>query len=618
MKRMYLLITLLLCMLVNSVGMGAETLVAVKDESKGLWGYKAETGGEWVVKPKYETAYPFFMKKVKGVEMPMAFVKEKGKWALINEKGKPAQKIEYDNVKEYKGGDRYIIASQGGKYGYFGTGGYGEIECVFDDAPEPKTQYIFPKINGDEVVVDLKSKAILGKLGPNSKIAGFEFQCVSRNDTIYLFNADKEFMLAIPSTWEIMPYGETLLTFRNVNKDGMGRELENGFIVDNVNNISVPYSSVGYIKKEDKKTGKTDYRYFKIFYTGDVYLIYRVSDGKLYGLAPYDSRYSYDASTYPITQLKPTRSSSISTISRADKGWRILHGQDWFVYNDDGPIIGSPVREEPKLYSKDIAKIGDYLYDKNWNAISDDNIGEIIPATDEFIIVKDAKTKLYGVMDNKAEWKYDPKYKEIKPIYNWTSSFGQDYPIGYEFTDANGNKKKMSATMLEELDILDVKVDNKKWAFVDNKGNVVSDWYDDGWDRILNSGIAAAGGYNMSPTHTDRIIMVSKNGKYGLYDKTTRKEITPCIYDEIGVPSYGMTRVKKGNLCGYINKAGKLVIPCKYLSVGRFREVFTISNEPVAEVIVSKNGSFYEMAIINKEGRVLKKFSKLQKYVNVW
>jgi serine/threonine protein kinase len=68
-----------------------------------------------------------------------------------------------------------------------------------------------------------------------------------------------------------------------------------------------------------------------------------------------------------------------------------------------------------------------------------------------------------------------------------------------------------------------------------------------------------------------KLIAVSKNGKCGFIDKAG-KEVIPCIYDDVDNFSEGLAPVEKDKKWGFINKAGNEVIPCIYDYAENFSE----------------------------------------------
>lgn len=56
------------------------------------------------------------------------------------------------------------------------------------------------------------------------------------------------------------------------------------------------------------------------------------------------------------------------------------------------------------------------------------------------------------------------------------------------------------------------------------------------------------------------------NGKWGLID-INGNVITPCIYDYMSIPAGKLIQVRQGDLTGYIDYSGNIVIPLKYTSI---------------------------------------------------
>ena len=83
---------------------------------------------------------------------------------------------------------------------------------------------------------------------------------------------------------------------------------------------------------------------------------------------------------------------------------------------------------------------------------------------------------------------------------------------------------------------------------LDERGKEIASVEYDSWSSCSNEGI----------------IIIEKNGLYGLIDNKTGKEIVPLEYDYIEEFSEGLARVKKLGKYGFIDKKGKIVVPLQY------------------------------------------------------
>ena len=64
---------------------------------------------------------------------------------------------------------------------------------------------------------------------------------------------------------------------------------------------------------------------------------------------------------------------------------------------------------------------------------------------------------------------------------------------------------------------------------------------------------------------------IKRNGKWGFIDKTG-KLVIPCVYDAVDEFHDGLARVNKDGKLGFIDKTGKVVIPLEYDAIGIFHE----------------------------------------------
>ena len=79
------------------------------------------------------------------------------------------------------------------------------------------------------------------------------------------------------------------------------------------------------------------------------------------------------------------------------------------------------------------------------------------------------------------------------------------------------------------------------------------------------------GGYEYLGKYYEGLARVQLNGKYGFIDKSGRLVI-PCKYDDSESFSDGLAAVKLNHKWGSINNSGTLVTPCKYDWAYSFRE----------------------------------------------
>lgn len=132
-----------------------------------------------------------------------------------------------------------------------------------------------------------------------------------------------------------------------------------------------------------------------------------------------------------------------------------------------------------------------------------------------------------------------------------------------------------------------------KKAFIDSKGKIVSNWYDDLTD--FKEGMSRVGIENGKVNN----YFNRKLKDYGFIDKSF-KEVISIIYDSALEFSEGLALVVKYGKCGFINKKGETVIPFIYESAYSFKN---------GKALVSKSKRYKgKKFYINTSGKKVGKF----------
>jgi hypothetical protein len=155
---------------------------------------------------------------------------------------------------------------------------------------------------------------------------------------------------------------------------------------------------------------------------------------------------------------------------------------------------------------------------------------------------------LYGYIDSATMKIVIPcKYKYANPFTNGVAGVGDKGKVG--LIDEYGNevtKFKYEAISLFHNGLAKTFVD-KKTGVIDKTGKeIVTPLY----DRIL---------------FDENLILVLSGNRWGVMERSG-KELVPPTYDHIQWFSEGLATVEKDEMTGYINEAGKLVIPLKFTS----------------------------------------------------
>jgi hypothetical protein len=251
----------------------------------------------------------------------------------------------------------------------------------------------------------------------------------------------------------------------------------------------------------------------------------------------------------------------------------------------------------------------DKLYDKAYNA-----------SEDGFTLVKlNGKS---GLVDYNGKEIIAPKYDVIT-----TKAGGHLYDNdtrGMVLVKANGKWGAInvhsgnidiplvydSLHFFNDWNIFTVKQEDK-WGIIDTMGKeIILSKYDEifffqTWGKLyVVDGVLQDNKYDGV---TDGMLKAKLNGLWGVFDRTTGKEIVPCKYQDMGeIIRDGLLNVKLQNKWGYINMQDKEVIPCIYDGAWNFQK---------GVALVIKDSM---MGMINTVGKViipLKNYNCIYTYI---
>jgi hypothetical protein len=177
----------------------------------------------------------------------------------------------------------------------------------------------------------------------------------------------------------------------------------------------------------------------------------------------------------------------------------------------------------------------------------------------------------------KSDTKSDPNLKQNEsnvPGYNRSSVEISPKSVPNKKDISEWNSAKKINTINSYVDYLN---NNKSGYYVKDAQEAINDI------NISYFKYTAFGGLSEDMT------WVKLNGKFGFIDRAGR-EVIPCIYDDAYKFTEGFAVVKLNNKFGFIDKLGKQVIPIIYDYASSF-------NRGIAKV--SSNGKYYS---INKSG----------------
>lgn len=595
MKKLLLIFYVLACLIAGNAYAAQKTLVPTQDAKTGLWGLQEEGTTKWKVKPKYEAMTPMV------IGGAGCYAKRGDAWVYIYKDGKEG--ATFKSVLPYSDEDNYIIIEKSdGVYGYNGKGAWFGSSGFYFTEPLKLTSdmTIVKDINGKYRVLAL----INGNIGsgvieepyndpysvdvklPYAKVCGQQLEFKKTDDPEHPYKyLDPNYMNQDPETHIRIVKGDTSIKLVN--------ELTNQTIAE----VSGIFKMEGQVISEKSwNSGPYGWRYSFINEIPDLTAILIYTKAR----NPRDENYFLVYNNKTGEVIIPQSIPNLDYYQEIVGGSGIIRclAPDcfWIVSNETAALYNT---KGEKLFEGEIGYVGT-------------NSTKMLSSYGDHmeVVLKDG-TK--GVMNNQGKWMIGPiKCLGISAIVEKDKSEISGYKVTYD----SGYKVEYSLDFKPDSEPSNLHYVSRgnQFAYADADDKVVTNWY----DREDAVTAAALGGSGQS-NYGGGIKLVSRGGKYGLLDTFTGKEVVPCMYDQIGGKAYGMIRVKKNGLCGFLNSDFKLVVPCKYLSVGNFREVFGVAQNPFAEVVISTVGAgSYKTGYINKKGVLFETMTTAKRNVSLW
>lgn len=578
---------MLALVMVSAASAWADGLTPKQDEKKGKWGY-VDASGEWVIKPKYDSAGPFmkgqflsFEKMDNGkydyvyVEKPYAIVSEKGKFGYLKENGKWHVKAKFLEARpqfigakgdkraycmlakdekgwgvifasgEWASDDRYeevkdsVCTANKPGYQYPVTyiparknGRWGFIACFADDVP-----FIYDEVgeiqNGIAKAVRDGKPSIINVVDGGKELAvtplGKDGQTLAQYVTIQAQNSyQNTYKYLLDKDMNVIP-----IPFYELNTNGK-------LVIGSVSGIRVFYDS------NLKQIGT--YKDVTFYESGNI-SVRKVTEDDPNGE---DHAGLLDAEGHEIL---PCKFNEVSDFN--DKGLAMAAERLNKPGEADKFQIVPYTRE-----GKTLAPSPTYTrYSWNGNMDASDTPWRwriTNEEGEEGVFGKDGKMLIpmgkYDMLSQKYDRTNDQVSYEVK-LGSTTTTYseeGSQASIDYKI-DSYGH----------------VATKNGKHAFVDSSKKIISQWF----DAILafsdpdDTAYSIRGYFRNGP-----VFIVKSGGKYGIYDIYKRKLIVPCVYEGICNVLYADRAVVQQNgLCGAVDtKTGRVVITPKYIGLTPF------------------------------------------------
>lgn len=636
MKRFSLIFAVIFSLIGCNSGAYSQNIEIVKDDISGLYGLKKPGKSKWESNPVFTEVLPFVQIGKKW----QAFAKVAGEdipWKLINEKGK--WKNEYYDVIPYGKEADFIITKAHDRdwgWGYIGTGKLPSSNYfTFVTLTPLKNGWLYgiKEFYGNKrlpvMVVNMSDGGVreyeLKKDGPFSrgKIGGNYMLFSSKGETIF---ADTNEITVSKVKPQNVPYYEnddSIYFLYLVDSDSrhalvnkQGEILMSG---PEPIKVSHPDGENYYAEMSGKyviydKAGKKIIGHNKpikqLNNVADFYWIFNDTNTSDLYYAPANTIILKGVSNafVPYLSIKPIPGTN-SFLSRQG------NGSGTIIFDTTGTILMTDPAElslsyDQKYLTRDAGKHKDYYSLDGKRLLDTEGIVEPIKDSAFFAVYNPDNDKV-GIKNASNEWVIPQEYDSFTAITDGYSFKGG--PKGLSFK-TNKDFVINQSSKTDDTQKVFVKHNGNKWAYVDYYDKPLSAWYDE-IDPIYMAALKGSGATDFG----SGIELVCRNGKWGLLDTDTYKEIVPCVYDKMGAPAYGRIRVKKNGLCGFLDSSTfQLVIPCKFYSVGNFRDIWGVERTPFAEVVLENKSHVYKTGFIDKSGNVFRHDYKSKDHVSIW
>jgi hypothetical protein len=575
----------------------SDGLAAVKISETGKFGF-IDKNNNLVIAAEYEDAQPFYggftaVARKKSYSTGSAgkeTVTVPGQWIVIDKKGKVIQERSFDRVSPLNAGDLFIIESNG-KKGTMNTKGMPILPMEYAEVTIDKSGYaIFKTLdnkygmmnnigniivapnydfvshttanrfyviqNGKYTVGDVNNNVFIQPDSASGVILGKKRIVYHYPNKVKIFDLNGNPQKTITGL-HLKSYGHSLSETEDSVKLSADITVQLISLADNTKK-TLPYSESG------------DYNEEGIFITKNKgYDFYDFTGKKL-------NTRSYFSVTPFSEGICALQDSSNTLPYLADKYFKKIKD---LTSNFQGPY------SEGLAYTNNTQLSKIYYVDKNGNEVFSLNAKEGSRCFGGIITVKDNYNKYYlinktGKQINEKKWDEIGTFSDGLALVKENSKWG--------FIDTKGNK------------VIDTKFDiasgftkgaaivklNGRFFLINKKGEPVNDiTYDEAGtpengtfpvkkdnltgltDSKGNILIDFKNNYSNLLYMSDDRVWASKGGKWGLLDNTG-KALTEFIFDGATQFKNGYASVMMNAKYGVINKAGKLVIPAEYNSLG--------------------------------------------------
>lgn len=593
----------------------SDGLAAVKVSETGKYGY-IDKSNTLVIPADYEDANPFFggfaaVAKRKGYTSSKPGQKSvtvPGQWVVIDKTGKIIQERSFDRVSFLNPGGLFIIESEG-KKGTMNTQGMPILPMEYSDVSIDKAGYTVFK------TIDTKKYGMMGNTGTIIVAPNYDYVSATTANRFYVIQNGKYTVGDVNNNVFVQPdsangvilgkkrivyhyknrvkifdlNGNIQKTFTDLNLKNYGHSLSetedsiklNADATTTLINLTtntkktLPFGEAGDFNEEGIFIGKnTGYNFYD--YTGK-----KLNTKSYYSVVNFSEG------------ICALQDSSTSAPHLADKNFKKI--KDLYTYFQGPYSEGLAYTSNPQLGNI-------YYLDKSGNEVFSLSAKEGSKCVGGIIAVKDKNDKYYlvnkaGKRINSKTWEEIGEFSEGLALVKENSKWGYIDATGNKIIDvkfeiaSSFTKGAAMVRLNSEFFLINKKgepVNNSKYEAAGNPGNGTFPVQKNKLAGLIDSRGNTIIDFKYSSLlyMTEDRVWAAKDGKWGLLDNKG-KELTDFIYQGAYDFKDGYARVMLNDKMGIVNKAGVLIVPAEYKSLGSVYKNNVVGIKPAETVFYS-------------------------------
>ncbi len=592
----------------------SDGLAAVKVSETGKYGY-IDKNNTLVIAPKYEDANPFYkgftsvaIKESYTTGRGMGTVTVPGQWIVIDKTGKIIQERSFDRVSPLNAGGLFIIESNG-KKGTMNIRGMPILPMEYSDVTIDKSGYAIFK------TIDTKKYGMMNNTGSLIVATNYDYVSHTTANRFYVIQNGKYTVGDVNNNVFIQPdsangvilgkkrivyyytnkvkifdlNGNPQKTFTDLNLKSYGHSLSEteDSIKLNTDNTAQLINLVSNTKKTLPFGEAGDFNEEGIF----------LGKQKIYDFYDYTGKKLNTKSYHSVVNFSEgicaLQESSTSVPYLADKNFNKIKD---LAVNFKGPY------SEGLAYATNSQNNIVYYLDKKGLEVFNVSAKEGSGCLGGIILVKDKSDRYYlvnktGKQVNSKTWDAIGEFSDglalVKENLKWGFIDMQgNKVIDLKFDAASGFSKGAAIVKLNDKFFLINKkgepINNIKYEAAGNPDNGTFPVQKDKLAGLIDSkgNTIIDFKYNSIQFMAEDRVWASKDGKWGLLDNKG-KALTEFIYQAAYDFEDGYARVMLNDEVGVVNKAGKLIVPIEYKTLGSIYKNTIFGIRPAETVFFS-------------------------------